>query len=83
MAKLTTGKAQEVGRITTIHSVTGARFLWVLRSDRKVLRRMTGDAGTAYTIFGTIKPSKMVADKAGAAEILKGIAVLRGHVVQS
>lgn len=34
---------------------TGATGILVLRSDRKVLRRYTGDLKTGYTIMGTLK----------------------------
>lgn len=57
MAKINARGATEVARVnfTTEFGVTG---ILVLRSDRKVLRRFTGDTKTGYTILGTVRAER-------------------------
>lgn len=53
MAKIGARGAQEVCRVnfTTDNGTTG---ILVLRSDRKVLKRTTGEFGSGYSIMGTL-----------------------------
>lgn len=51
MAKISARGAQEVARITAA-SPGGARYIYVMASDGRVLYRPTGDAGSGYSIHG-------------------------------
>jgi hypothetical protein len=56
MAKISARGAKEVARLAAV-SLNDVRYLFVLRSDGKVLRRMAdGEGGnTGYQIFGTLR----------------------------
>ena len=77
MAKIHARGATEVARlITRSGGPTGYRSIWILRSDRKVLRRLadSGVNGT-YSIVGTLKPGTEA-----SIDTLRRIAAKRGHV---
>jgi 2-keto-3-deoxy-galactonokinase len=82
MAKLSSKRFSEVARITTEFGGsdlrTPARYLWVYRSDGRVLRRRTGDLGSSYTIFDHLSPT---IDKAIALTRLRSIAAERDHKI--
>lgn len=63
MAKLTARGCHAVAKVKATNG--SATFLFAVRSDRKVLRRFTGDLSTGYTIIGTLKEDRMV-DPEGA-----------------
>lgn len=80
MAKITARNATEIARIKTELSADDpVKYLWVLRSDGKVLRRLTGDVSTNYTIIGRL--ANAPAEKSAGAGALARIAIKRGHTV--
>lgn len=66
MAKITARGATEVARIN-FTTEGGATGILVLRSDRKVLRRWTGDLKSGYSIMGTLKADTFLDGRALAA----------------
>jgi hypothetical protein len=79
MAKIHARGATEVARIITRSHEAGVRFIWLLRSDRKVLRRIAdGNLKTGYKVLGTLKPGMEA-----SVDTLRSIAVKRGHIVES
>lgn len=83
MAKLSSKRFSEVARMTTEFGRTPerapARYLWVYRSDGRLLRRRTGEGfNTSYTIVGRLTPT---IDKTLALTKLRHIAAERGHEI--
>jgi hypothetical protein len=64
MAKINARGAREIARVTAYSGNPDGnpdgkpdRMIFVLRSDRVILRRFTGDLATGYTKFGKVKPT--------------------------
>lgn len=68
MAKLNSKRFREVARIST--TLNGARYLWVMRSDGKVLRRCTAPNPTAYTIKASCVPPRSIPEATTKLETL-------------
>ena len=54
MAKISANGATEVARIETRFKGSGqdeSRYLWVVNSKGVVLRRLTGEYGSGYTVY--------------------------------
>lgn len=82
MAKITARGAHEVARVnvtltTNDEDLGDIKGIFVLRSDRKLLRRNCGEYGGSYSIVGTLKAESM-ADPLGA---LRRIAAANGYIV--
>lgn len=84
MAKIKARGATEVARLATTFDSedfeSPVPYLWVLRSDGVVLRRVTGEFGSGYKVFGRI--DRVVTAKAEGEAALTRIATRRGHEVK-
>lgn len=74
MAKISANGCTEVARYLAT-SGNGAKATFVLRSDRKVLKKYRGEYGGGYSIITTVKPASMGNGKA----VLIRIAELLGY----
>lgn len=75
MAKINARGATEVARYISV-SRNGTRCIWLLRSDRKVLRRIAdGDIKTGYKVIGSVMPNIEL-----TLDTLRSVAEKRGHV---
>lgn len=75
MAKIGARGATEVARIKT-ESPAGTSYLWVMCSDGRVLRRITGELGESYAVF-----RRHVRPEARNQYLLIGLAIRLGHKV--
>lgn len=57
MAKISARGATEVARVTG-KSANGVRYIYVVCSDGRILRRATGDLGSGYKVLGKVVESK-------------------------
>jgi hypothetical protein len=79
MAKLNARKSHEVAKVWFAQTLAdGSQVVGILalRSDRKVLRRFTGDLSTGYSIFTTL-----AADAALNRDALVALCEQRGWAV--
>lgn len=57
VAKISARGATEVARVNFI-TPAGTTGIMLVRSDRKVLQRVTGEYGSGYKVVGSLKASK-------------------------
>jgi hypothetical protein len=81
MAKINARNAREIARVAAYSGNPDGkpdRMIFVLRSDRVVLRRFTGDLSTGYTKFGKVKPTAEMSQAT-----LKRIVEALGYTLES